>query len=82
VGLPDGSSEVPAEHAEAKPLFVLELWQLVLVGVGVIVLAGRFLLGAALPLPGGKAPLMVVGLLVVLGVLLMLRKRQTAHAGR
>jgi hypothetical protein len=76
----DGSPELPAEHAEARPLFVVELWQLVLVVVGVIVLAGRFLLGASVPLPGGKTPLLVVGLLVVLGVLLMLRKRQAAKS--
>jgi hypothetical protein len=76
----DGSPEVPAEQAEARPLFVVELWQLVLVVVGVIVLAGRFLLGASLPLPSGKAPLLAVGLLVVLGVLLVLRKRQAAKS--
>jgi hypothetical protein len=61
---------------DARPLFTLELWQLVLIAVGLIALAGKLLLGSSIPHPSGKAPLLVVALLLVLGLLLVLRKRR------
>jgi hypothetical protein len=69
------AGQTPRDH-EPQPIFTLELWQLVLIVVGVIVLVGRVLLGASIPHPSGKAPLLIVALLLVLGLLLFLRKRQ------
>lgn len=66
----------PTSHEDGQPLFTLELWQLLVIVVGVIVLVGKLLLGATIPHPGGKTPLMLVALVLILGLLLFLRKRQ------
>jgi hypothetical protein len=70
----------PADRdSGAKALLSVELWQLVVIVVGVLVAAAHFLLGAAVP-KLGKQELLVAGLLVVLVLLLFLRARKRRQA--
>ena len=62
---------------DARPLLAVEVWQLVLVVVGLLVLAAHFVLGAPLPKLGMRN-LLVLLLLVVLAGLLVLRARRNA----
>jgi hypothetical protein len=64
----------PSDHdSESKPLVTLELWQLVVIVLGVVVFAVKFL-------PIGKNVLLVLLLLAALVGLLVARARKRREA--